>query len=479
MNEAALSVPLVVDLDGTLILTDLLYESTLKFVHQTPVQVLALPVWLAQGKAVLKHRLAERVSLDTASLPYDTSVIAWLREERRSGRHIVLCTASHQKYAHAIAEELGFIDEVIATDGVTNMSAGNKAQALVDRFGDKGFDYAANSHDDVPVWARARRAIVVAARPSVSRAARAVADVTKEIGRDKGGLLQWVKALRIHQWSKNVLVFLPLIGAHEALNLALLADACIAFFAFGLCASSVYIVNDLMDLESDRRHPRKRRRPFASGSLSPLAGVFVAGLLLACSFALALTVRPTFVLWLGAYLTGTVSYTFWLKAKVLVDAIALAGLYSLRIIAGGAAVDIPASFWLLAFSLFLFLSLALVKRYSELSLIVASGRELAAGRGYCAADLPLVEMLGVVAGFMSVLVMALYINGETITRLYRHPEAMWLTIPIMLYWVNRMWVKTHRGEMDDDPMIFAVRDRISLMCGALFVAVMWIATIAW
>jgi 4-hydroxybenzoate polyprenyltransferase len=208
----------------------------------------------------------------------------------------------------------------------------------------------------------------------VSRAARAVADVTKEIGRDKGGLLQWVKALRIHQWSKNVLVFLPLIGAHEALNLALLADACIAFFAFGLCASSVYIVNDLMDLESDRRHPRKRRRPFASGTLSPLAGVFVAGLLLTGSFALALTVRPTFVLWLGAYLAGTVSYTFWLKSKVLVDAIALAGLYSLRIIAGGAAVDIPASFWLLAFSLFLFLSLALVKRYSELNLIMASGR---------------------------------------------------------------------------------------------------------
>jgi len=186
-----------------------------------------------------------------------------------------------------------------------------------------------------------------------------------------------------------------------------------------------------------------------------------------------------FVVWLGAYLASTVAYTFWLKSKVLVDAIALAVLYSLRIIAGGAAVDIPASFWLLAFSLFLFLSLALVKRYSELSLIMASGKEVAAGRGYWATDLPLVEMLGVVAGFMSVLVMALYINGETISRLYRHPEAMWLTIPILLYWVNRMWVKTHRGEMDDDPMIFAVRDRISLMCGALFVAVMWIATIAW
>ncbi|MDB5821302.1 MAG: UbiA prenyltransferase [Herminiimonas sp.] len=479
MSEFAPSIPLVVDLDGTLIRTDLLYESTLKFIHETPIKLFALPVWLAQGKAVLKHKIAERVSLDVSKLPYDMTVIAWLRKERQSGRHIVLCTASDHKYADAVAEELGLIDEVIATDGITNMSADNKAQALVDRFGEKGFDYAANSHDDVPVWARSRSAILIAANPKVCSAARSVAPVTKKIDRDRGGIIQWVKALRIHQWSKNVLVFLPLIGAHEAFNRPLLINALVAFLAFGMCASSVYLLNDLMDLDSDRSHPRKRRRPFASGALSPLAGVVAAGLLLAASFALASTVRPAFVLWLGAYLFGTMCYTFSLKTKVLMDVIALAGLYSLRIIAGGAAVGMAVSFWLLALSLFLFLSLAFVKRYSELRLTATNGNDGVSGRGYRATDLPLVEVLGVVAGFMAVLVMALYINGETIARLYRHPEIMWLTIPILLYWINRMWIKAHRGEMDDDPLVYAMRDRVSLVSAALFITVMWIATLEW
>ena len=298
----------------------------------------------------------------------------------------------------------------------------------------------------------------------------------REFERPAAGLATWLRAMRLHQWLKNLLVFLPLAGAHQLFNLALFTEALLAFLSFGLCASSVYLLNDLMDLESDRRHPRKRMRPFAAGQLSPLAGVALATLLLAASFAIALTVRPAFVGWLAVYLGLTLAYTFFLKRRVLIDCLALGALYTLRIVAGWAAVGLPASFWLLAFSLFLFLSLAFVKRYSELLIVSKQARADAHGRGYMTADLSLVQTMGVASGFTAVMLMALYINGDTVSRLYRSPEVLWLTIPILLYWISRMWMQAHRGNMDDDPLLFAVRDRYSLLCGALFVAVMWAAT---
>lgn len=481
MTESSLrtQVPLAVDLDGTLIRTDLLQESALGLLRQSPVTLLALPGWLAAGKAVLKRRIAERVTLDAGTLPYDERVVGWLREQRQGGRHIVLCTASDRKYANEVAEHLHLFDEVIASDGVTNVSAGRKADLLSDRFGERGFDYAGNSADDLSVWGRARKAIVVSASSAVRRKARAAATVEREFERQDAGLRGWAKALRLHQWLKNLLLFLPLLGSHQILNPVLLADALIAFVSFGLCASSVYILNDLMDLESDRRHPRKRRRSFASGSLLPLAGLVAGGVLLLASFALALFVGPMFVFWLGVYLLVTLAYTFWLKRKTLVDVLSLAGLYTLRIIAGGAAVGLAASFWLLAFSLFLFLSLAFVKRYSELKVMLEQGEYEAHGRGYRAGDLSLIEVMGIVSGFCAVLVMALYINGETVVQLYAHAELMWLTVPVLLYWISRMWLKAHRGEMHDDPVIYAVRDPVSVMCGAAFLGVLWMASVRW
>jgi 4-hydroxybenzoate polyprenyltransferase len=275
---------------------------------------------------------------------------------------------------------------------------------------------------------------------------------------------------------KNLLLVLPLLGSHQISDIGLLVTALVAFIAFGLCASSVYLINDLMDLESDRQHPRKRLRPFAAGVLSPLTGVMLAGLLLVSSFAIAAFVAPAFLGWLLVYFAVTVAYTFVLKRKEIVDALSLAALYTLRIIAGGAAVGLAASFWLLAFSMFLFLSLAFVKRYSELQVMLAQGRDEAKGRGYRTDDLPLIQTLGVVSGFAAVLVLALYINGESVLRLYQRPEVMWLTVPILLYWITRIWIKTHRGLMHDDPVLFAIRDRVSIVAGALFLAVMWAAT---
>ncbi len=464
--------PLVVDLDGTLIRGDLLHESALKLLKVAPLSALSMPLWLASGKAVLKRRIAEQVSIDTALLPYDPEVLELLRTEREAGRHIVLCTASDERYAHEVARHLALFDEVIASDGRENVSSSRKADRLVDRFGEGGFDYAGNSHDDLAVWRRARRAIVVRASASVRAEVSRTVPVEREIGRTGAGLRTWVRAIRLHQWMKNLLVLLPLAASFKLGQPGLLVDALVAFVAFGLCASSVYILNDLMDLESDRAHPRKRLRPFAAGDLPAPAGIGVALAMLCMAVALASTVRPAFLGWLGVYFAGTLAYTFFLKSKVIVDCIALGGLYTLRVIAGSAAATLPLSFWFLAFSLFLFLSLAFLKRFSELRTLVQAGREDSRGRGYLASDLPIVQSMGIASGFASVLVLALYINGDTVLRLYSRPEWLWLTVPVHLYWVSRMWMQAQRGNMHDDPVLFALKDRYSVFCGVLFALTM-------
>jgi 4-hydroxybenzoate polyprenyltransferase len=469
------SVPLCIDLDGTLIRTDLLHESTLKLLRGRPHLVVMLPLWLASGKAGLKRQIAGRVDLDVASLPYVEAVVDWIRAERAAGRRVVLCTASDARYANQVAGHLGLFDEVIASDGRLNVSAQRKADALVERFGDGGFDYAGNSADDLLVWAKARRAIVVGSNGRVAAEARERFTVEREFPQAAPGPWTWLRAMRLHQWLKNLLVFLPLAGAHQLADLALLLQALLAFFAFGLCASSVYILNDLMDLESDREHPRKRRRPFAAGLLSPPAGLALAAGLLLGAVGLGLTMRPDFMAWLGAYFGITLAYTFFLKRRVIVDCLTLGGLYTLRVVAGGAAVGLPPSFWLLAFSLFLFLSLAFLKRYSELLEVAKTAKIDTHGRGYQAGDLSIVQTMGVAAGFTAVLLVALYINGDTVMRLYMRPQLLWLAIPVLLYWISRMWMQAHRGNMDDDPVIFAVRDRYSLACGALVGAVLWVA----
>jgi len=469
-------VPLVVDLDGTLVLTDTLHETALLLLCGAPYRAFRLPLWLCAGKARMKREIAQSVELDVAGMPYHPELVQWIAAERAKGRRIVLATAADQKVANAVSVHLGLFDEVIASDGEVNRSAHRKAALLVERFGEGGFDYAGNSRDDLIVWAKARRAIVVSASAAIRRAAARQTEVEREFAAPSGGSTAWLKALRLHQWMKNLLLFLPLLGAHQIFDPARLTKAIVAFFAFGLCASSVYVVNDLMDLASDRQHPRKRLRPFAAGLLSPSSGLVVAALLLISSIAVAAWVTPAFLAWLLVYFAITVAYTFWLKRKEIVDALALAALYTLRIIAGGAAVGLAASFWLLAFSLFLFLSLAFVKRYSELQVMVEQGRGEARGRGYRTDDLPLIQTLGVVAGFSAVLVLALYINGESVLRLYRQPEVMWLTVPILLYWITRVWIKTHRGLMHDDPVLFAIKDRVSVVAGVLFLAVMWAAS---
>ena len=471
--------PLVVDLDGTLIRTDMLHESAIRLLRDAPWRVLQLPGWLAQGKAALKQRLAGVNGFDAEILPYHADLLTWLKAQREAGRKLVLCTASDAAIARDIAAHLGIFDEVMASDGARNLAGRHKAQALIERFGQGGYDYAGNADADLAVWQGARRAIVVAAPNGLQERAAQLCEVERSFEAAPGGPKIWLRALRLHQWLKNLLLFVPLVASHQYANAQGWQALLLAFLSFGLCASSVYVVNDLFDLDSDRRHPRKRERPFASGALPVWQGVVIAPVLLLVSLGLALAVGGLFLPWLAAYFLVTCAYSWRLKRLMVVDAITLALLYTLRIIAGAAALDLPSSFWLLTFSIFLFTSLAFIKRYAELEIQVLEGKQKIAGRGYYTTDAPLIQSVGIASGYASVLVLALYLNTDIVVRLYRSPEVIWGELPVMLFWISWMWIQAHRGNMHDDPLIFALKDRASLLAGAVFAVVFVIGSVGW
>ncbi|MFY2763396.1 UbiA family prenyltransferase [Arenimonas sp. MALMAid1274] len=457
--------PLCVDLDGTLLRSDLLVESTLVMLAQRPWLLFLLPVWLLRGKAHLKRQIASRVAIDPANLPYDERVVALLRAQ--PGRRRVLCTASDESLARPVAEHLGCFDEVIASDGQRNLAGSRKAEVLVQRFGERGFDYAGNGPIDLGVWAHARGALVVNAGNALATAAARRCEVLDHLPRTGGGLRVWLRALRVHQWLKNLLVFVPLLASHRMFETQAVIAAVAGFIAFGLCASGVYLLNDLLDLPSDRQHPRKRLRPFAAGTLPLLQGAVLAPLLALAGLALAWWAEPKFAGVLAVYYALTLGYSLRLKRVVMLDVILLAALYTVRIIGGTVVIGAVLSFWLLAFSMFIFLSLALLKRYVELAAMLGEGKISAAGRGYAVDDLPLLQSLGSAAGYLAVLVLALYINSPDSITLYQHPQVLWLLCPLMLYWVSRTWVVAHRGGMDDDPVVFAATDRVSQVVGVL------------
>ncbi|HEU0151793.1 MAG TPA: UbiA family prenyltransferase [Arenimonas sp.] len=464
-SPVATARPLCIDLDGTLLRSDLLLESTLALLAHRPWLLLVLPFWLLGGKARLKQEIASRVVLDAATLPYDGRVLALLREA--TARRRVLCTASDARLAQAVAAHLGCFDEVLASDGQRNLSGRGKAEALVARFGERGFDYAGNARVDLAVWARAHGALVVNAGAGLARAAAGRCELLAHLPDIGGGLTAWLRALRLHQWLKNLLVFIPLLASHRFLAPESALAALGGFVAFGLCASGVYVLNDLLDLPSDRQHPRKRLRPFASGALPLLPGIVLAPLLALAGLALAWWIEPRFAAVLAAYYLLTLAYSLRFKRVAMLDVMLLAALYTLRIIGGTAVIGAALSFWLLAFSMFIFLSLALLKRYVELAAMLAEGKDGAAGRGYGVDDLPLLQSLGGSAGYLAVLVLALYINSPESIALYTRPQVLWLLCPLVLYWVSRTWVVAHRGGMDDDPVVFAVTDRASQLVGLL------------
>jgi 4-hydroxybenzoate polyprenyltransferase len=449
-----------VDLDGTLIYSDLLVETALALLTQRPLMIFAMIAWLLRGKAYLKSEIARRVKIDPGSLPYNPEIVAWLTREQTT-REIVLCTASDQRLAQQVAEHLGLFDRVVASNGQSNLSGSRKAASLVALYGERGFDYIGNARVDILVWRHSRSALVVETGRALSESVSRDTPVEHRFVTPRAGLKTWAKALRIHQWIKNVLVFLPLLASHRLLEIPSLLHSGLAFFCFGFTASSVYLTNDLLDLASDRQHHRKRRRPFAAGTLPLQYGPIIAIVLLIAGFALASFLSLQFMAVLAGYFLLTSAYSLRLKRIMMLDVVVLATLYTTRIVAGTEAIHSKPSFWLLAFSMFIFLSLAMVKRYTELLALQRDGKVAASGRGYDVDDIPLIQSLGGSSGYLAVLVLALYVDSTASESLYRHPHYLWMLCPLLLYWISRTWAVAHRGVMHDDPVVFAAMDKVS------------------
>jgi 4-hydroxybenzoate polyprenyltransferase len=467
--------PLVVDLDGTLIRTDLLLESLCSLLRQKPLALLALPGWLLKGRAHLKREIAQRVQLDPTLLPYRTAVLDYLRGEHDKGRSIVLATASDERFAGQVADHLKLFELVLASDDTTNLSGERKRARLVGRFGEKGFDYAGNESRDLAAWSSARKAIVVDANPRLIRAVAKVAECETSFEDRGASLSEYLRALRPQQWLKNVLVFVPLLAAHLFIHPVLLGRTLIAFVAFCCCASSGYLVNDLCDLPADRRHPEKRLRPFASGRLPLAYGLGLAPVLAVFGCGLAWLLSGLSVGILLLYFTVAAAYSLYLKNVVLLDVFILASLYTLRIIEGGEAIAIWPSVWLAAFSMFLFISLALIKRYTELIVMRSVDGDRATARGYELSDAELLASKGLASGYAAVVVLSLYIASGAVKTLYSTQQVLWLVCPLMVYWIGHLWLVAHRGQMLDDPLVFAMRNRTSLILILLMLAAALIA----
>ena len=469
---------LCVDMDGTLIRTDSLLESALQFLKRDGVRALfLLCFWVLGGKARLKRKLADRISLNPADLPYNRDLLDFLKAERAAGTRLVLATGADERIARRVADYLGIFDEVLASDGHTNLTASRKMHALIGRFGERGYRYAGNSRADLPVWRQAGQAIVCCASNALPRRLERERVPTERVFLEKHStFVLIVKALRVYQWPKNLLIWVPLLLSHRMGEVGLIVKGAVAMVAFSFCASALYLVNDLLDLTADRAHPRKCARPFASGRLNPWIGVVMAPLLVVVSLLMAWALAPEFLLILALYAAGSVSYSFFFKEVPLLDVCLLGGLYVVRIFAGGAAMGIVISSWTLGYCMFLFLSLALLKRYVELLMLDASKQTAARGRGYVVGDYPILACFGAGTACVAALLLALYIESNEVQLLYRHPQRLWLLCGLHLYWISRAWLLANRGEMHHDPVLFALRDRTSYWLGLAGAAVALLAT---
>jgi 4-hydroxybenzoate polyprenyltransferase/phosphoserine phosphatase len=461
-EESARGRPLCVDLDGTLVSTDTLWESVLGLFRRRPWLLLLAPFWLLAGKASFKQRVAAHIVLDPASLPYRQDLIEALHRIKRTGRKLVLATAADHSIAHGVAQHLGLFDEVLASDGQANLRAHAKRDSLVRAYAHSGFDYVGDSHADLSVFERATRGFLVGPTARVAAQARNKGNVTIVSSRPSV-LRALIIELRLHQWAKNALVVLPVVLAPGVPALELLGRALLAALAFSLCASAGYVWNDLLDIEADRAHQTKRNRPFASGALPVAFGPALFLGLIAVGFGLSVWALPArFSLMLVLYFAGTIGYSLYLKRVLIVDVIVLASLYTHRILAGGIATGIPISSWLMGFSLFFFLSLAFAKRYVELAL--HEGDEKIKNRDYYKVDLQMIGAMGPASGFLAALVFSLYVEMGSQASAFSEPLLLWLAVPVLLYWVTRVWILTGRGQMQDDPVRFALKDRVSWIC---------------
>jgi 4-hydroxybenzoate polyprenyltransferase len=421
-----------------------------------------LPIWLYQGRAMLKHQIARRVTIKVENLPYHPDFLDFLYHAHQQKRPLYLVTASNISIARQVAAHLGIFTDIIASDEKINLKGQTKGLMLKQRFGERQFSYAGNDASDLAVWQYASTAIVVNGNTKLQQKAALLTELEQIYQQNNSVIKSLPKILRVHQWVKNVLIFIPLLASHLFTDIGLVIDVFLAFLAFCLVASAGYIINDIIDLDVDRQHHNKKQRAFASGQASIQFGLLLIPVLLMMAFALSSLLPLSFSMVLIFYFALTLSYSLWLKSIVLVDAFCLAFLYTLRVIAGvAAASSFILTYWLLAFSMFLFLCLAFVKRYSELLQMQKLNKKQAKGRGYLTTDLSILANIGVSSGYISVLVLALYISNERVRTLYETPDLLWLVCLLMLYWVSYVWLMTHRDLMHDDPIVFALKDRVS------------------
>ena len=466
--------PIAVDLDGTLIKTDMLLESINAYLARNPFRLVNLFFWMLRGKAWLKHQLAGKSEPDYATLPYNARLLEWLHQQRAGGRTLLLATASHRVLAEGVSRHLGIFEDVLATDGQTNLKGLKKRDALVESYGARGFDYVGNGAADLKVWDSAHTAHIVSSSQGLVARLRSRGNLGEVFGNERGSTFgALIRALRLHQWVKNILIFVPLVTSHSVGDLTADWRAIVGFLVFGLAASSAYLLNDMIDVTDDRHHRRKRERPFAAGSLSLALGWALWPALLGLSVLISVLALPlTFLAVLLTYVSLTLVYSLHLKQRAIIDVLALATLFTLRVIAGVAAISVPLSFWLLAFCGFFFLSLALMKRFSELRFARDAGHGgQIRGRGYFNSDLEMIASFGATAGTISVLVLALYVQDPRTAELYSTPEAVWAACPLVLFWIARAWLIAHRGIMHDDPIVFALKDRMSWIVVALLVVI--------
>jgi 4-hydroxybenzoate polyprenyltransferase len=470
------SVPLVVDLDGTLLRTDLLHESAVRLVKQKPWSLIAILLWLLRGRKFFKRRIFGEVGLDGMPLPINEEVYAWLAEEKSKGRLLILATASDRSLAEQTVKHLGLFDIVLGSLGERDLKGPEKVEAIKECCGTQ-FDYAGNSRADLAIWRVSRQAVLVNPTKAVESEARKTGNVSRVISSPKTGLKAGIKSLRLYQWVKNLLIFVPAFTSHEWANWHILTKCAIAFVAFSFCASATYIANDLIDLEEDRRNATKRLRPFASGECSILWGVIIATACMLAGFSLAFVAGNHLSEMLFLYIFFTACYSLEMKKVFLLDVMTLAVLYTMRVMVGHVVTGITFSMWLLSFAFFLFLSLAFSKRAAELINLGEGKQQTVPGRGYLAGDLQVITMAGICSGFLSSLVFALYVNSASVTLLYKRPAILWGILPLLLYYIVRVWIVCGRGELDVDPILYTAKSKSTYCIAAIVLLLVIAATV--
>ncbi len=468
---------IVVDLDGTLLRTDVLDESLAALLIRRPWVAIRLLLTLARGKAAFKRAISMQAMPDIASLPLNEPLVSWLRERHALGARLALYSASDERIVAPIAERVGIFEASAGSNGSVNLCGRAKLEAIVATYG-KPFTYAGDSRADLPIWAQCRSAVLVGKLATLRKRLAADVDVVAEFPSKPVGFRVWARALRLHQWAKNLLIFLPLLLSGTFTDRHRIGLAAAGFLAFGLLASATYIVNDLSDLPADRRHRRKRLRPLACGDLPIRYGVLALPVLLLMAAAVMTALPVAFAGVALLYAVVTLAYSLSLKRQPILDLLILAGLFTVRLIAGIAVIDVPGSPWLLTFSMFFFTSLAAIKRYTECDALLKEGQTTVPGRGYRPTDAPWLMAMGAASGFASVLVFFIYqVDAQARVAQFHRPDWLWSICPILGYWLGRVWLLAARGEMRDDPIAFAVRDRLSLALGVIVAASVVLAVV--